>query len=545
MFKGIQHTGFITKNIDKCYEFYSKLPGIKVVFPLHIEDSYVIKKLSGYQNARIKNFYIQVGDGGSANGGSDTIPVITNIDIVGPGTIFNESNTGQTNTFTSDLLWAISTTTDASVAGQLVADGLLAYVTFDTTGTILGESWSLMLTGVATGIFGDPGVDTSFAGVPANITNGTISIVKNPEVVGRHIFYNNSSWDGRDPITNASDDAAIATDKSALLPGQKATFANYTSYSRGINGIMVDIDGLDTTPIAGDFVFRIGNNNDPGSWGLAPAPEHIEVRSGAGVPVPGVGGAASDRVTITWVDNNLDDTVDPNEAVAKQWVQVTVLSNANGGSLGLAEDNVFYLGNAVGDTGNLASNTIVNAADEILARNNPAFFPPATITNLYDFNRDKTVGAADQIIARNNTTFADALKLITVPASPAGSSPAAAAGVPQAVGTGIQPVAAVSNLSEVSESFDVSDGDSNATATNAAFGLGNVGADTLMALDLLTVDIVPLTDASSGVSFAMAPTIVQRDAAMRYSVLGTPDLPEYGDDELEIDLLADLDPLTV
>ena len=61
MFKGIQHTGFITNNIEKCYEFYTKLPGIKVVFPLHIEDGYVVKKLSGYENAKIKNFYIQIG----------------------------------------------------------------------------------------------------------------------------------------------------------------------------------------------------------------------------------------------------------------------------------------------------------------------------------------------------------------------------------------------------------------------------------------------------------------------------------------------------
>ena len=32
-----------------------------MVFPLHIEDGYVIKKLSGYENAKIKNFYIQIG----------------------------------------------------------------------------------------------------------------------------------------------------------------------------------------------------------------------------------------------------------------------------------------------------------------------------------------------------------------------------------------------------------------------------------------------------------------------------------------------------
>ena len=39
------------------------------------------------------------------------------------------------------------------------------------------------------------------------------------------------------------DDAAIATDKTALLPGETASLANYTSYSRGINGIMVDLIG--------------------------------------------------------------------------------------------------------------------------------------------------------------------------------------------------------------------------------------------------------------------------------------------------------------
>lgn len=70
MFKGIQHTGFITKNIDKCYEFYTKLPGVKVVFPLHIEDGNVVKKLTGYENAKIRNFYIQIG-GDNINSQSD------------------------------------------------------------------------------------------------------------------------------------------------------------------------------------------------------------------------------------------------------------------------------------------------------------------------------------------------------------------------------------------------------------------------------------------------------------------------------------------
>ena len=63
-------------------------------------------------------------------------------------------------------------------------------------------------------------------------------------VQSRLIFYNNSSFDGGNAAANAPDDNAIATDKSALSPGQKATFANYTSYPKGINGIIVDIAGL-------------------------------------------------------------------------------------------------------------------------------------------------------------------------------------------------------------------------------------------------------------------------------------------------------------
>ena len=102
-------------------------------------------------------------------------------------------------------------------------------------------------------------------------------------VVGREIFYNNSAFDGNNAAANASDDQAVATDKSALLPGGTATFANYTSYSRGINGIMVNIAGLPATPTAADFTFLVGNNGSTSTWTAAPAPASITVRQGAGV----------------------------------------------------------------------------------------------------------------------------------------------------------------------------------------------------------------------------------------------------------------------
>src|SRR5687767_756317 len=74
-------------------------------------------------------------------------------------------------------------------------------------------------------------------------------------VVARHVFYNNSAFDGRTSGAHAADDAAIAAEKRVLLPGEKATFANYTGYSRGINGIMIDIQGLPagTGPDVFDF----------------------------------------------------------------------------------------------------------------------------------------------------------------------------------------------------------------------------------------------------------------------------------------------------
>ena len=83
------------------------------------------------------------------------------------------------------------------------------------------------------------------------------------KVAGRHIFYNNSVFDVG---SGKTDSDAIAPDKTALLPGETATFANYTSYSRGINGIMVDIGYPADVITIDDFEFRVGNDNDPSGW---------------------------------------------------------------------------------------------------------------------------------------------------------------------------------------------------------------------------------------------------------------------------------------
>ena len=187
--------------------------------------------------------------------------------------------------------------------------------------------------------------------------------------------------------------------KNALLPGQTATFANYTSYGLGINGIMVDISGLAGTPTAADFTFKVGNDNDPDNWVLAAAPVSVTVFAGMGT-------GGSDRITIIWADN----------AIEKEWLQVTVLATAE---TGLAEADVFYFGNAIGETGDAAANAFVNSTDTVGVRDNPHNFTnPALVYDAYDFNRDGKVNSTDAVLARDNATnFATALKLISVPAA--------------------------------------------------------------------------------------------------------------------------------
>ncbi|KKK91582.1 hypothetical protein LCGC14_2711510, partial [marine sediment metagenome] len=218
-------------------------------------------------------------------------------------------------------------------------------------------------------------------------------------VAGRYIFYNNSIFDGHESLPNDGDDSAIATNKTALTVGAPgpATFANYTSYDKGINGIIVDIFDLPAVPTVTDFVFRVGNNNSPNDWPLAPAPSSVTAQGGDGVN-------GSDRVTVIWPDN----------AIENQWLQVTVLANER---TGLLEPDTFYFGNTPGEAGNDAINTIVNATDEIAARNfQHSAVDRALIDDPYDYNRDGLVDGTDQIIARENQTNPlTMLRLITTP----------------------------------------------------------------------------------------------------------------------------------
>src|SRR5215217_1542271 len=164
------------------------------------------------------------------------------------------------------------------------------------------------MTATATTINESPFGNTSEFSQPVKATGGAAA------VAGRAAFYNISSFDGNGPATAAADDAALAADKSALLPGGTASFANVTGYSRGINGLVVDVAGRAAgtpAPTAADFEFRVGNDNNPGAWPLSSAAATVTVR-------PGAGADGSDRVTVTF----------PDGAIKNTWLQVTVKASA-------------------------------------------------------------------------------------------------------------------------------------------------------------------------------------------------------------------------
>ena len=263
-----------------------------------------------------------------------------------------------------------------------------------------------------------------------NNNTATVSAAVNPgggTVYQGSLFYLDSHFDGGNTgVPTTADFAAIATvDKIPLLPGQKATYSNVSSFANGITGIFVDISGVPVPAniTASDFEFNVGNSSTPGTgsspgtgWaalGMAPT---VTLFSGQGVD-------GSDRFALTW----------PAGTISGQWLQVTVKGNTGANpdtNTGLATPDVFYFGSAPGESGNTTTDFRVTEFDELATRNDPhTAGTRAPVTDPQDYNRDSLVNVQDETVARlHGTTAGTAIKVITVPGLPNGqgvSSPAA------------------------------------------------------------------------------------------------------------------------
>jgi hypothetical protein len=288
---------------------------------------------------------------------------------------------------------------------------------------------------------GNPGVSSvsvnfvttdGFAASNTAVATISISVGFSSTVAARKLFYKGSArYDTTgNPQTPLpfSDDNAIATDKSAYIANNAAaTFANISSYSNGINGIMVDLAGSHGSLTASDFIFKSGNNNTPGTWTTFTGTTTVTTRAGAGT-------TGSDRVELIWANNTF----------SKTWLEVIVKGNDTLGghntNTGLAASDVFYFGNAKGDTGSgdTTSTAPVSSADvtQVQTHQNTlgANIP---LTNIFDMNKDGLASSADiTVIQTNQTTASTALKKIVLPIGSAGALPGALPSASPSTSTG-------------------------------------------------------------------------------------------------------------
>jgi hypothetical protein len=112
-------------------------------------------------------------------GGGTTGPIVTGLDVIGAGTIFNGNNNGQQgfgpayDPPSRELVGLVST-----VSGAVDPNGVLAYLTVDTTGLTSG-SFALSLTNETLG----PSILYTTGGASTVLIDGTLSIVPEPSSI--------------------------------------------------------------------------------------------------------------------------------------------------------------------------------------------------------------------------------------------------------------------------------------------------------------------------------------------------------------------------
>ena len=257
-----------------------------------------------------------------------------------------------------------------------------------------------------------------------NVSTVSFSLTASSTVATRGIKYIGA--------TGISAIGSLATDKLALLPGQSSTFANYTNYSLGLNGIVVDLNGLPAattnSQMLSSLQFAQWDGIDAAGFVALPAAAipSVSIASGAGA-----GGSA--RATITF----------PNNTVQNTWLRVTVLSNLN---TGLAANDVFYFGNVIGDlgVGNTTGSTgriRVTVDDTTAVRNNQSPLPDSVnVTNIYDVNRDGRVTLQDTTVVRNNQQPLGIVAPITAPSARAAKSSATSPSLGLSRGSNAAPI---------------------------------------------------------------------------------------------------------
>ena len=346
-------------------------------------------------NQAATNVTITAADG---NGGSATATFAYTVNNVGPTVAANSA------TVSGNVLSTISNTgTYADVAADTVT--LSASV-----GTIVNNgngawSWSITPTAAITNqIVTITAADEDGGSNTTTFTYTALVVVSN-----RQLFYNNSGFESVGGVIASLDSSKSLLASSATT--QTTTFANVSSYTRGINGAVLDVAGLASTALtAADFIFRVAPAGasgvvNPSTWANAPTPSALVVTAGTTTEPA--------RVQLEWTDNQIQNT----------WLQIVVRANAN---TGLATPAVFYLGHAQAEVNGVGPYR-VSVADL-----SPVQTAVSTnlvgVNDLRDLNKDRRVTVADLSFVQVRISTAVNLSNITVPVAGSTEEGASAGG---------------------------------------------------------------------------------------------------------------------
>jgi hypothetical protein len=231
---------------------------------------------------------------------------------------------------------------------------------------------------------------------------------------------------------------AIDTTKVLAREGQVPQllgFNNLINSSRGINGLVFDINGVLQTLTPSDFVFQMSPtgafsevNHQPQDWSMAPPPLSIANEPGS-----------ADRTVIQW----------PNNAIANRWLRVTVKANPN---TGLSVPEVYYVGHLQGEsTGPSGGKFTVLVADILAIR--AALTQSTTASSIVDLDKSGVVLVADILAARSQLT--QELTQITIPASGGGGGGGSLEGEAELIEMLVEPSQSVSSLRLANEPTEV------------------------------------------------------------------------------------------
>ncbi|MEQ1828233.1 MAG: cadherin domain-containing protein [Pirellula sp.] len=233
-----------------------------------------------------------------------------------------------------------------------------------------------------------------------NISSTSFALNALVAITNRQVYYKGSDYGTIGGVDAALDNnkSTLASNTSSNAADRTTTDANKINYSRGLNGMVIDVAGLVATSLsASDFTFRVAPAGasgvvNPSAWASAPVPTSIVVTPGSG--------STPARIRIEWADNAIQNT----------WLQVIVKANAN---TGLSQQSAFYMGHAMAEiTGGAPYR--VTAAD-LSAVQSGISNTIVSVGDPRDINKDRRVTAADLSAVQSRISNTVLLNNITVP----------------------------------------------------------------------------------------------------------------------------------